>query len=70
MTTDHTSTSSTASTDGSSIALDWNPDVKSYLAAALGSERFKKVSEALCRPPLSVCLRVNTLRTTPEVCLP
>jgi 16S rRNA C967 or C1407 C5-methylase (RsmB/RsmF family) len=45
----------------------WDPELNSYLAAALGSERWSSIQAALTRPPLSVCLRVNTLRSTLEV---
>lgn len=45
----------------------WDPEVAAYLEAALGPERLAAISAALTRPPLATCLRVNTLRTTPEV---
>lgn len=48
-------------------SVSWDPEVEAYLAAALGEEQLRRVSEALTRPPLATCLRVNTLRTTPEV---
>ena len=38
-----------------------------YLEAALGADKLRQISEALTRPPLATCLRVNTLRTMPEV---
>ena len=44
----------------------WDPDVERYLTAFLGAERFAAISSAIVRPPLQTCLRVNTLRTTPE----
>jgi 16S rRNA C967 or C1407 C5-methylase (RsmB/RsmF family) len=43
------------------------PFALQYLAAALGADKLQQISEALTRPPLATCLRVNTLRTTPEV---
>jgi len=46
---------------------DWDPDVQSYLEACLGVERLGRISEALTRPPLATCIRVNTLRTTAQV---
>lgn len=47
---------------------DWDSDLQEYLQAVFGVERFRTIAAALMRPPLSTCLRVNTLRTTPEVC--
>lgn len=47
-------------------SLQWNPDVEQYLSSALGSSRLQAISSAAVRPPLATCLRVNTLRTTPE----
>lgn len=44
----------------------WDPEVEAYLAAALGADRLRAISAATVRPPLTTCLRVNTLRTTPE----
>lgn len=38
-----------------------------YLAAAFGQEGLRRLSEALCRPPRSTCLRLNTLHHTLEV---
>jgi hypothetical protein len=40
-----------------------------YLAAALGTQQFAALQAALAAPPLSTCVRVNALRTTPEVCV-
>lgn len=42
--------------------------MQSYLEACLGEEELQRINEALTRPPLATCLRVNTLRVTPEVC--
>ena len=50
--------------------IEWDPEVQQYLAAALGPDKLRQISLALARPPLATCLRVNTLRTTPEVCSP
>ena len=47
--------------------ISWDAEVQSYLEAALGAEQLRRVSAALARPPLATCLRVNTLRTTPQV---
>ncbi len=47
--------------------ISWEPEVQAYLEAALGTEQLRRISAALARPPLATCLRVNTLRTTPEV---
>lgn len=41
--------------------------MQAYLEAALGAEQLRRISAALARPPLATCLRVNTLRTTPQV---
>jgi 16S rRNA C967 or C1407 C5-methylase (RsmB/RsmF family) len=43
--------------------------VHDYLDHAFGAARLQKISEALARPALHTCLRVNTLRTTPQVLL-
>jgi hypothetical protein len=42
--------------------------VRAYMEAALGVQRFAAVSAALTVPPLHTCVRVNTLRATREVC--
>lgn len=47
--------------------ISWDPEVQAYLEAALGAEQLRRISAALARPPLATCLRVNTLRTTPQV---
>jgi 16S rRNA C967 or C1407 C5-methylase (RsmB/RsmF family) len=47
--------------------IEWDPEVKQYLEAAFGAAKLAAMSAALARPPLATCLRVNTLRTTPEV---
>eukprot|EP00891_Asterochloris_glomerata_P009936 jgi/Astpho2/9936/e_gw1.00152.20.1_t len=44
----------------------WSPCMKFYLAAAFGQEGLRRLSEALCRPPRSTCLRLNTLHHTLE----
>lgn len=38
-----------------------------FLEACLGVEQLQRISEALTRPPLATCIRVNTLRTAAEV---
>ena len=47
--------------------ISWEPEVQAYLEAALGAQALRRISAALARPPLATCLRVNTLRTTPQV---
>jgi methyltransferase NSUN6 len=46
--------------------VQWDPEVEVFLGNALGVDRLKAISQATSRPPLLTCLRVNTLRTTPE----
>lgn len=41
--------------------------VQSYLEHAFGPLKLQQMSAALCRPALDTCLRVNTLKTTPQV---
>jgi hypothetical protein len=41
--------------------------VAAYLAHAFGPAQLQRLSAALCRPSLQTCLRVNDLRTTPQV---
>lgn len=48
-------------------AEDWDAGVRAYFEAAFGAEHFARMSAALMRPPLGTCLRVNPLRTTPQV---
>ncbi|GBF91388.1 hypothetical protein Rsub_04128 [Raphidocelis subcapitata] len=47
-------------------SLEWDPHVAAYLSAALGRAAFRRVSAALCRPPLRTCVRVNTLKADAE----
>lgn len=47
--------------------IEWDPEVKQYLESAFGAAKLAAMSAALARPPLTTCLRVNTLRTTPQV---
>ena len=47
----------------------WDKELQAYLESGLGKEAFQHISEALCRPPLSTCIRANTLRTTRKVSL-
>ena len=44
----------------------WDPEVEILLSNSLTSDRLEAISAASCLPPLLTCLRVNTLRTTPE----
>lgn len=46
---------------------DWDAGVRAYFEAAFGKEHFGRMAAALLRPPLGSCLRINPLRTTPEV---
>ena len=45
----------------------WDEELRAYLESALGKEAFQHISQALCRPPLSTCIRANTLKTTRKV---
>ena len=47
--------------------VEWDPHVQSYMEAIFGVEHFSRMRAALATPPLSTCLRVNPLLTTPEV---
>lgn len=47
-------------------SAQWDPEVEDYLGAAMGADRLQTISQATVRPPLTACLRVNTLRSTPE----
>ena len=47
--------------------ISWDSEVRQYLEAALGPQKLAEISAALARPPLATCLRVNTLRTSPQV---
>ncbi|KAG0580762.1 hypothetical protein KC19_4G197400 [Ceratodon purpureus] len=44
--------------------LVWNPRVHDYLSQAYGPQHFAQISQALTRPSIHSCVRVNTLRTT------
>lgn len=48
-------------------AKDWDAGVRAYFEAAFGREHFGRMAAALLRPPLGTCLRINPLRTTPQV---
>ncbi len=46
----------------------WRPEVATYLRDALTPQRFEDMTRALSTPPLTTCVRVNTLRASvPEV---
>lgn len=47
--------------------VEWEPRVQRYMEAVFGVEPFSRMRAALATPPLSTCLRVNPLQTTPEV---
>ena len=49
-----------------SPTVTWNAEVEEYLASVLGRDRLEAISAATVAPPLTTCLRVNTLRTTPQ----
>jgi hypothetical protein len=44
--------------------------VKHYLEGAFGVEGFRQLEQTLCQPPVSTCIRVNTLRTTVQASAP
>lgn len=44
--------------------LIWDPRVSDYLSQAYGQQHFAQISEALTRPSVYSCVRVNTLQTT------
>jgi hypothetical protein len=44
--------------------VSYNVQVSGFLAAALGDEQFRRIQAAIAVPPLSTCLRVNTLQAT------
>ncbi|KAL6134971.1 hypothetical protein ACLB2K_067199 [Fragaria x ananassa] len=46
--------------------LRWNPEVDSYLSHAYGPAHFSRISKALTRPSCYSCIRVNTLKSTPD----
>ncbi|KAF8659088.1 hypothetical protein HU200_058731 [Digitaria exilis] len=46
--------------------LRWQPEVEEYFAAAYGRDRFARISEALAHPSRYSCIRVNTLKSSPD----
>lgn len=44
--------------------------VKHYFEGAFGVEGFRKLEQTLCQPPVTTCIRVNTLRTTVQASAP
>ncbi|KAJ7563859.1 hypothetical protein O6H91_03G128600 [Diphasiastrum complanatum] len=46
--------------------LEWNSEVREYLSNAYGHLHFNKICDALTRPPLYSCIRVNTNQTSIE----
>nr|XP_004305841.2 PREDICTED: putative methyltransferase NSUN6 [Fragaria vesca subsp. vesca] len=46
--------------------LRWNPEVDSYLSHAYEPDHFSRISKALTRPSCYSCIRVNTLKSTPD----
>eukprot|EP00897_Mesotaenium_endlicherianum_P005071 jgi/Mesen1/4592/ME000232S03853 len=44
--------------------LEWRPEVEEYLKTAFGAEHFSRICDALVRPPVNLCLRVNTLQAS------
>ncbi|KAF3445008.1 hypothetical protein FNV43_RR14701 [Rhamnella rubrinervis] len=46
--------------------LRWNPQVEDYFARAYGPHHFSRISKALTRPSCYSCIRVNTMKSTPD----
>ncbi|KAH0983749.1 hypothetical protein GBA52_010926 [Prunus armeniaca] len=46
--------------------LRWNAELESYFSNAYGPQNFSRISKALTRPSCYSCIRVNTLKTTPD----
>ncbi|XP_060672647.1 rRNA (cytosine-C(5))-methyltransferase NOP2C isoform X4 [Ziziphus jujuba] len=46
--------------------LRWNPQVEDYFVRAYGPDHFSRISQALTRPSCYSCVRVNTLKSTPD----
>ncbi|GAX74807.1 hypothetical protein CEUSTIGMA_g2254.t1 [Chlamydomonas eustigma] len=46
--------------------IKWADEVQQYLEETLGEEQVASISTALCTPPCCTCLRVNTLKATPQ----
>ncbi|KAM7265426.1 hypothetical protein ACFE04_003109 [Oxalis oulophora] len=46
--------------------LHWNPQVEDYFIKAYGFDHFSRISNALTRPSSYSCIRVNTLKSTPD----
>ncbi|XP_062105721.1 rRNA (cytosine-C(5))-methyltransferase NOP2C [Humulus lupulus] len=47
--------------------LLWKPEVENYFSRAYGAEHFARISKALTRPSCYSCIRVNILKSTPDV---
>ncbi|PON32547.1 RNA (C5-cytosine) methyltransferase [Parasponia andersonii] len=46
--------------------LRWNPQVEDYFSKAYGPHHFARISKALTRPSCYSCIRVNTLKSSPD----
>ncbi|XP_068303789.1 rRNA (cytosine-C(5))-methyltransferase NOP2C [Pyrus communis] len=49
--------------------LRWNADLESYFSNAYGPHHFSRISQALTRPSCYSCIRVNTLKSTPDAAI-
>ncbi|XP_068336457.1 rRNA (cytosine-C(5))-methyltransferase NOP2C-like [Pyrus communis] len=49
--------------------LRWNADLESYFSNAYGPHHFSRISDALTRPSCYSCIRVNTLKSTPDAAI-
>ncbi|XP_050135294.1 rRNA (cytosine-C(5))-methyltransferase NOP2C isoform X3 [Malus sylvestris] len=49
--------------------LRWNADLESYFSKAYGPNHFSRISQALSRPSCYSCIRVNTLKSTPDAAI-
>ncbi|WIA12192.1 hypothetical protein OEZ85_012263 [Tetradesmus obliquus] len=61
-----TQTTSSNPNEHAFTEVSWDPQVSGFLAAALGAEQFRRIQAAIAVPPLSTCVRVNTLRTSTQ----
>ncbi|XP_030482908.2 rRNA (cytosine-C(5))-methyltransferase NOP2C [Cannabis sativa] len=47
--------------------LRWKPEVENYFSTAYGADHFARISKALTRPSCYSCIRVNILKSSPDV---
>lgn len=52
--------------DDAAAAVEWHADARALLSRALGGRRFAVLAAALATPPATTCVRVNTLRCSPD----